>query len=249
MKLIDLEELKENLSNWEEWVPAGKSESIYDYFKDKTVAVVGNAASLFDTEYGKEIDEHDIVLRINKPAIFFNDKPFLKSHGSRIDVWAFWDYEFFLQKTNFLDDSPEALIKYLASEDYEMFNLKRSKGASPQAETFLWNGKDIPGIRRHQLVNHHTDDYLERNFSSGLMILMILDKLEAKHIDVYGFDFKRTHTFNQLESWETHLVNKGGYRNDSACAHIYSSEEDIALRYIFTQDRFTLKNFFWKDEL
>lgn len=37
-----------------------------DYIKGKNVAIVGNAQSLFDKHFGKEIDSHDIVIRFNK---------------------------------------------------------------------------------------------------------------------------------------------------------------------------------------
>ena len=34
-----------------------------------TCAIVGNAESIFGKKHGKEIDSHDIVIRINRPAI------------------------------------------------------------------------------------------------------------------------------------------------------------------------------------
>jgi len=62
------------------------------YFENKRVAVVGNAQSLFNTQYGTEIDDHEIVIRINTPAIFYDDLVSRHSHGTRIHVWAFWDH-------------------------------------------------------------------------------------------------------------------------------------------------------------
>lgn len=42
---------------------------VLDYLKGKTVAIVGNATTLFDKQQGAEIDSHDIVIRFNKGFI------------------------------------------------------------------------------------------------------------------------------------------------------------------------------------
>ena len=52
-----------------------------DYIKGKSVAIVGNAKSLFDYKYGSEIDKHDIVIRFNKG--FPNDK---ESQGKKTSI-------------------------------------------------------------------------------------------------------------------------------------------------------------------
>ena len=54
---------------------------ILEYIKGKSVAIVGNASSIFDKNYGKEIDDHDIVIRFNRGFI---TKP--ESQGSKTDI-------------------------------------------------------------------------------------------------------------------------------------------------------------------
>ena len=49
--------------------------------KDKSVAIVGNAKSLFDYSYGKEIDKADVVIRFNRG--FPND---IKSQGKKTTI-------------------------------------------------------------------------------------------------------------------------------------------------------------------
>jgi len=49
--------------------------------KDKTVAIVGNAKSIFDKKNGKEIDGHDIVIRFNRGFI---TQP--ESQGRKTDI-------------------------------------------------------------------------------------------------------------------------------------------------------------------
>ena len=52
-----------------------------DYIRGNSVAIVGNAKSLFDYKYGSEIDQHDIVIRFNKG--FPNKK---ESQGSKTSI-------------------------------------------------------------------------------------------------------------------------------------------------------------------
>ena len=68
--------------------------------ENKSVAVVGNSQSLFNKEYGKFIDYHDIVIRFNKPAILYsnNVNNVEISHGTKMDVWAFWTISAFYNK-------------------------------------------------------------------------------------------------------------------------------------------------------
>ncbi len=48
----------------------------------RTVAVIGNAESIFSHAFGEEIDRHDIIIRMNRGVI---KSP--ESQGSRTDLW------------------------------------------------------------------------------------------------------------------------------------------------------------------
>lgn len=54
---------------------------IKDFIEGKSVAIVGNAKSLFDLSYGKEIDKHDIVIRFTHGYI---TKP--EAQGTKTDI-------------------------------------------------------------------------------------------------------------------------------------------------------------------
>jgi len=54
---------------------------VKEYIQDKTVAIVGNAKSLFDQHYGQEIDGHDVIIRFNRG---FVTKP--ESQGTKTDI-------------------------------------------------------------------------------------------------------------------------------------------------------------------
>lgn len=57
-----------------------------EVFENKTISVVGNAKSLFDKNYGEEIDSADVVCRI-KRGFFMLHPNDVKSHGKKTDVW------------------------------------------------------------------------------------------------------------------------------------------------------------------
>ena len=56
-------------------------DEIKRFIKKKTVAIVGNARTIFDSRYGSEIDSHDIVIRFNKGFIYYPE-----SQGRRTDI-------------------------------------------------------------------------------------------------------------------------------------------------------------------
>ena len=51
------------------------------FIKGKTVAIVGNAKSIFDTSHGADIDAHDVVIRFNRGFI---REP--KAQGTKTDI-------------------------------------------------------------------------------------------------------------------------------------------------------------------
>jgi len=57
-----------------------------EYFKHKSIALVGSGGSVLDHEYGELIESHDIVLRINRGVPY---KEFQKHVGKRTDVWSY----------------------------------------------------------------------------------------------------------------------------------------------------------------
>ena len=64
-----------------EYLPYGRLKEVCKYIQGKSVAIVGNAKSIFDTRYGCEIDSHDIVIRFNKGFTYYPE-----SQGHRTDI-------------------------------------------------------------------------------------------------------------------------------------------------------------------
>ena len=62
-------------------LPYGKLKEVCKYIQGKSVAIVGNARTIFDSRYGSEIDDHDIVIRFNKGFIYYPE-----AQGRRTDI-------------------------------------------------------------------------------------------------------------------------------------------------------------------
>ena len=62
-------------------LPYGKLKEVLKYIQGKTVAIVGNGRTIFDGQFGPEIDNHDIVIRFNKGFTYYP-----ASQGTRTDI-------------------------------------------------------------------------------------------------------------------------------------------------------------------
>jgi hypothetical protein len=103
-----------------------------EWFDFKTVALVGNAQSLFDHEFGQEIDAHDLVVRLNKAVFELPKLDAAKSHGTRTDVWGMWssfDYRHdipkFKGKTIHLWRFNPASVSHVSEPSLTEINKKR----------------------------------------------------------------------------------------------------------------------------
>lgn len=62
-------------------LPYDEIKEVKDFIKGKSVAIVGNARSIFDHKFGSEIDGHDVVIRFNKGFVTESE-----TQGSRTDI-------------------------------------------------------------------------------------------------------------------------------------------------------------------
>jgi len=205
--------------------------TLQDFVKGKSIALVGNAESLFTQMKGKEIDDHDIVIRINRPAIYFDDRKYKKTHGKRNDVWAFWDYRYFLNRVK-PETNPPRLMQALEDRSINILNMNQYL----TREHFIFNEHQcFPS--RNRILNRYTVPgiVMERNFSTGMYIMALINEYDFDVMNVYGFDFQRTATFNEPDQFKN-IIN-GERRYDMACCHEYENEERIANDYFFIQKR------------
>ena len=191
-----------------------------DLIDKKTVALVGNSQSLFDYQYGSEIDDHDVVIRINNTAIYYDDNR--RTHGTRNTIWAFWDVLKFL--TSQQQYRGPRTDEFFALRNFHCLNLYGATDKAFELDDVEF-GSDIKRKCKKELGNP----------SAGSILLYLLNEYTPRWVSVYGMDFKRTKTF----SHEQNNVDKQRY--DSFYRHNFKFEEEYAKQKYFSQERFVIK--------
>jgi len=183
---------------------------IPEWFTNKSIAVVGNAQSLFDTEYGTLIDSHDIVCRLNKGTKALSRI----SHGNKLDVvfasrWYLVKY--FYKKY---------IIKHNAYTDVKFIMCSR-QGRTDLTHTIKQDIWYYPLDRYSEFKGKVLGLSKKQGPSTGIMALDIISYARPKSVSIFGFDWKKTPTFYDLE--RTHEP------------HLYDLEKEYCLNYFVKQ--------------
>jgi hypothetical protein len=87
--------------------------NVDEYFNNKIISVVCNGSSLLKKDYSKDIDDSDIVIRINVGAINYKN---YKQLGEKMDIFA----------TNaYFDTNSELVSSFLKSIDNNKIILSK----------------------------------------------------------------------------------------------------------------------------
>ena len=191
-----------------------------DLIDKKTVALVGNSQSLFNYQYGSEIDDHDVVIRINNTAIYYDDNR--RTHGTRNTIWAFWDVLKFL--TSQQQYRGPRTDEFFALRNFHCLNLYGATDKAFELDDVEF-GSDIKRKCKKELGNP----------SAGSILLYLLNEYTPRWVSVYGMDFKRTKTFSHEQN------NVDNQRYDSFYRHNFKFEEEYAKQKYFSQERFVIK--------
>jgi hypothetical protein len=154
-----------------------------EWFEGKTVAVVGNAASLIEKKYGEEIDTANVVVRINRGGYRFPQ--FEKQMGKKLDVWCVQNIR---QNKKWIQNP---LIK--SAHIMQMDTIDVSPQFIEMAD-MVFTKKD-----RHAL-----DKSLPKKSSTGLRVLYYIAKHNPKKVFVYGFDWKETYSWHERRKCVAH---------------------------------------------
>lgn len=164
-----------------------KNKLNYD-FSGKTCAIIGSSPMLLDTEYGKEIDKYDYVIRCNEGEI----EGYEKHVGSRADFRV-------IGKKTFTNQNLEAggfpsRWNWLPKLKNEHFIIRPLFGNDSQKYKSIidclqqYHGRKDMGI---SFVNESIERDLQHHMkglpSTGFCAIMIFAQL-FDCVDIYGFD-------------------------------------------------------------
>jgi hypothetical protein len=212
-----------------------KPSSFSSEVESKRVAVVGNSLSLFDSKWGVNIDDHDVVIRFNKPAVLLSNDV-SDTHGTKFDFWAFWSVGSFHRSV--LKD--ENCIEDIKTAFYKNTKIRKMQTAINGHISLTRDHIDYTLDRTMYLklgnILKHMSNNSKITPSVGISILHWLMYSGVKEVSIYGFDFKKTPTFSELEKYKTDM--NGQF--DTRCKHDFKSEEDYVNGVILKDKRFEL---------
>ncbi|MBC9246321.1 glycosyltransferase family 29 protein [Paracoccus sp. 11-3] len=131
----------------------------------KSVALVGNARALSQTDHGADIDAADVVIRINRAP-----RPDARSHGTRTD-WL-------------------ALAVRLSDEDLDQIAPDRILWMSPKRKRLRYRIATGDGFYLHPLSEYEAlKDRLAAPPTTGAMMIDLLLQSDLSKLTLYGFDF------------------------------------------------------------
>lgn len=167
----------------------------------KSVAIVGNAKSLFDYKFGKEIDSHDVVIRMNLGYRIINPE----SQGTKTTILTVAD----TFKMDLIEqEKPDFKILGFICSWLVKYRRPRINGR----KYFIYPKKEHDNLELKMGARRPT---------SGAQMIWMTLLSGAKQIDVYGFDFFKTynfyeerthavpHNFDTEEDWAVALANSG----------------------------------------
>jgi hypothetical protein len=172
---------------------------IQDFCKNKTIALVGNSSTVLRRNLGKEIDAHDIVIRMNYVITHLNK--YSLDIGKKTDIY---DCEVGV---------PQIAAKLLSETDAQ-YCMRLIRWGDPNTNTkeqllIINAAKNVylgdPEIHGKFKQAHFTDNFKP---STGATVLnFLINFIEYRSINMYGFDFFKSaaNTRNRMNEFNSYL--------------------------------------------
>ena len=154
-----------------------------EWFEGKTGAVVGNASSLIQQSYGKEIDRAGVVVRINRGGYRFVE--YTKSMGNRLDVWCMQNVR---QNKAFFDKPHTRKVRKMQMDTVDV------------SQQFI----ELADVVFSQDDRNSLDSKLSKKSSTGLRVLYYVSNQNPAKVSVYGFDWKASYSWHERRKCVAH---------------------------------------------
>ena len=189
--------------------------------KDKNIAIVGNGPSELGSNHGKEIDNHDLVIRMNNYQI----DGFEKDYGKKTDIWIRG-----VGSSDVIDKTKDNVYKAcLWGVDYSKFQIKYPflkilyrDINNKNLLTLSFSEEKLTAIKKESGIFFPT---------TGFNIISYLLKYgNHKNIDCYGMSFLQ----NKIDGFATHYFNDRTKKEaiDKSIPHLFH-DESIYLKRIY----------------
>jgi hypothetical protein len=163
-----------------------------DFIKDKTVAIVGPAKYMENLSLGEEIDDHDLVVRINRSIETIDT--YHDNIGSMADIL----YTCLIEtaqnagRLNVDELVGKYKVKYVCVPP-----VSDMKGVSTQTQIHpMANPKTVKSIKKNipfRVVDHEFHTSLAENVdcrpNTGFLAIYDLLRFQPKRLSIYGFSF------------------------------------------------------------
>jgi hypothetical protein len=140
-----------------------------------------------------------------------------------MDVWAFWTIGSFFRKTMVRDRIPDSLTNTILNDNtVHKVHMVSRKG---YADIEHYAGETYPTEFHLDLIKVFSKTFIGTNkftISAGTMMIDWVSRCSPSSVSVYGFDFKQTPTFSELNRFDE---MKDGI--DTRCHHNFNHEKYI----------------------
>lgn len=172
-----------------------------DYIKGKTVAIVGNANSIFDKEDGALIDGHRVVIRMNFGFVWNNKWIAPKHIGTKTDIVGAGNG---LNIYSYMDKYPNYKC---------LVHLSGATGRTKQEKERL-EGKGIPFVYYPIEYWEEMKNLLTKRPSAGMMVFNIVERAKPEHVSTFGFDWKVSKTYYNIDEEVGNPIGPHHWKNE-----------------------------------
>lgn len=160
--------------------------SLRQLIDNKSVAIVGNAKKLLNQSYGKDIDSHDVVIRINKGFTLSKDVRYEKTHGN---------------KTNIVMVNLVRSINNFPKYEKVPYKIIQTTSCNPSGPFESL----VEFSCRETMIRPLLDSFSPAKPTTGLRVLHVVSLLNPLSVSVFGFDWKQESPsfYGSNDNWHT----------------------------------------------